>query len=297
MNRRLVLAMTLLVVLMGILSVAFGVQRVEAQFPTIYISADGSVYPSTANITSLDNVTYTFTGNINESIAIERTNIIIDGNGYTLNGSAGDLYAGFIVNNIDPQADDNVTIQNVNVMGFLVGFWFTDTEGNQIFGCNITDNIDGIWFVGVWNSTVSGNNIANNSEGIELQSFSSNNTISENNIANNWGVGILHRSGSNNKFYYNYLINNNNQAGVDVQYANIWDDGAGKGNYWSDYEEKYPNATEIDGSGIWGTPYVINENNQDTYPIVPEFPSFLTLPLFMVTTLLAVIVYRRKHSM
>ncbi len=31
--------------------------------------------------------------------------------------------------------------------------------------------------------------------------------------------------------------------------------------------------------------------------LVPEFPSFLILPLFMIATLLAVIVYRRKHSM
>ena len=31
-------------------------------------------------------------------------------------------------------------------------------------------------------------------------------------------------------------------------------------------------------------------------PVVPEFPSFLILPLFMITTLLAVIFYRRKHS-
>ncbi len=30
---------------------------------------------------------------------------------------------------------------------------------------------------------------------------------------------------------------------------------------------------------------------------IPEFPSFLILPLFMIATLLAVIVYRRKHSM
>ncbi len=30
--------------------------------------------------------------------------------------------------------------------------------------------------------------------------------------------------------------------------------------------------------------------------IVPEFPSFLILPLFMIATLLAVIIYRRKHS-
>jgi hypothetical protein len=30
--------------------------------------------------------------------------------------------------------------------------------------------------------------------------------------------------------------------------------------------------------------------------IIPEFPSFLILPLFMIATLLAVIVYRRKHA-
>ena len=33
------------------------------------------------------------------------------------------------------------------------------------------------------------------------------------------------------------------------------------------------------------------------YHVVPEFPSFLILPLFMTATLLAVIVYRRKRSM
>jgi len=77
-------------------------------------------------------------------------------------------------------------------------------------------------------------------------------------------------------------------------FGNVWDDGAGKGNYWSDYEDKYPDAEEIEG--IWDTPYVIDENNRDNYPIVPEFPSFLILPLFIIATLLAVIVYRRKRT-
>ena len=30
--------------------------------------------------------------------------------------------------------------------------------------------------------------------------------------------------------------------------------------------------------------------------VIPEFPSFLILPLFMITTLLSVIVYKRKHQ-
>jgi hypothetical protein len=58
--------------------------------------------------------------------------------------------------------------------------------------------------------------------------------------------------------------------------------------------EKYPDASEINDSGLWDTPYFIDESNQDNYPVIPEFPSFLILPLFMITTLLAVIVYRRQ---
>ena len=33
------------------------------------------------------------------------------------------------------------------------------------------------------------------------------------------------------------------------------------------------------------------------YAIIPEFPSLIILPLFMISTLLAAILYRRKHSM
>ena len=218
-----------------------------------------------------------------------------------MNGSrpppAGNLYAGFNVDDVDPHADDNITIRNVNVTSFLVGFWFTDTEGNKILGCNITENIDGIWFGGVHNSTISGNNIMNNSEGIEFQSYSSNNTISGNNITDNSGVGIFIHSGSDNKFYYNYFINNDKQASMPVGHANIWDDNDGRGNYWSNYLEEYPNATEIDGSGIWDTPYVIEEDNVDNYPIVPEFPSIIIIPLLMIATSMMIIACRKKQHL
>ncbi len=45
-----------------------------------------------------------------------------------------------------------------------------------------------------------------------------------------------------------------------------WDNGQ-VGNYWSDYFTKYPNATELDSSGIGNTPYVIDSNNIDNYPL------------------------------
>ena len=80
--------------------------------------------------------------------------------------------------------------------------------------------------------------------------------------------------------------------------ANVWDNRS-VGNYWSDYLTKCPNATEIDSSGVRNTPYVIDTNNTDYYQlavptVVIRFPSFLILPLFMLPTLLAVIIYKKK---
>jgi len=46
-----------------------------------------------------------------------------------------------------------------------------------------------------------------------------------------------------------------------------------QGNYWSDYEEGYPDAEELAGSGVWNTPYVIDEYNQDNYPLVNPWSS------------------------
>lgn len=49
--------------LTGILALTFNVQPVEAS-GTIYIRADGSIDPPDAPVITLDNVTYTLTGNI-----------------------------------------------------------------------------------------------------------------------------------------------------------------------------------------------------------------------------------------
>ena len=53
---------------------------------------------------------------------------------------------------------------------------------------------------------------------------------------------------------------------------NIWDDGS-QGNYWSDYREKYPDARDADGDGIWDVPYEIpgDAGAKDNYPMVKPF--------------------------
>jgi hypothetical protein len=108
------------------LSVA-NTQRVKAQDLTIYILADGSVEPSTAPISSVDNVTYIFTSYIvDSSIVVQRDNIVIDGAGYTLQGQQEI--------GIELSYRSNVTISNVGIWGLLYGIYLWNSFGNTITG-------------------------------------------------------------------------------------------------------------------------------------------------------------------
>lgn len=164
---------------------------------------------------------------------------------------------------------------------------------NSISGNNITNHSEGITLLSSSNNSLSENSITNNEFCIRMESYSSNNSIIGNNITNSdWGV-YLHYS-YNNIFYHNNFIGNRNYTLAGAS-TSVWDNGA-EGNYWSDYKERYPNATEIDNTGIWDTSYIINEKNRDNYPLVnviPEFPSWIILPLFLMVTFVGVIVRKR----
>ena len=154
------------------------------------------------------------------------------------------------------------------------GVVLDESSNNRISGNNITANkYDGIHLYSSSNNSVNGNNITNNSyAGIELWG-SSNNSISGNDVTNNtFGIDLY--QSSNNSFWHNNLIENTLQVFMHAcsGYSNAWDDGyPSGGNYWSDYEERYPDAGEIDDSGIWDTPYEIDEDNQDNYPLMEPY--------------------------
>jgi hypothetical protein len=59
-----------------------------------------------------------------------------------------------------------------------------------------------------------------------------------------------------------------------------WDNGA-MGNYWSDYS-----GVDQNNDGIGDTPYVIDENNKDSYPLMTaheSLPSPTPTPTIIVT--------------
>jgi len=154
------------------------------------------------------------------------------------------------------------------------------SSSNTITRNDITANELGIY--------IAGNNI-------ELTETSGNSII-RNNITHN-DLGIYTEYCGINIIHHNNFINNTEQWD-DVGFTpwpfslpisrSIWDDG-NKGNYWSNY-----NGTDNDGDGIGDAPYILDENNQDNYPlvnptIIPEFPSWIILPLLITATLLIII--------
>jgi parallel beta-helix repeat protein len=169
MSRKLLLLM-LLALLIGTLNLASRVERVEAS-GTIYIRADGSVEPEGTPISTLDNITYTLTGNINDSMVIERDNILIDGAGYTVQKTGGYNSKGIYLG-----GRSNVTIRNMTIKAFDDGIYLTNSSDNSIVRNNITNN---------WN-------------GIQLRDSSSGNSISGNNMTNNLDFGIMIYSPSDN---------------------------------------------------------------------------------------------------
>lgn len=152
---KIVSGLVLIPLLVGMLTLAFNIQPVKAS-GTIYVKADGSIDPPTANITSVDNVSYTLTGNINDSLVVERSNIIIDGNGYTLQGSESET--GIKIFNIN-----NVTIQNMNIKDFWFGIYIQDSDNNTLSGNNITTTTnDGVHLHRSANNVFRNNSMAGN---------------------------------------------------------------------------------------------------------------------------------------
>jgi len=162
-------------------------------------------------------------------------------------------------------SSDNIILRN-NLSHSGHGIYLLASSNNIISENNITAN--SMFGIILWmannNNCITRNNITGNGNGGIYLAFSSNNTVTENNITNNWS-GIKFMGGTNNHVYHNNFINNTNHASTDS--LNTWDNGF-EGNYWSDYEEKYPNAQELNGSGIWDTPYYIKWNNQDNFPLM-----------------------------
>jgi hypothetical protein len=102
--------------------------------------------------------------------------------------------------------------------------------------------------------------------------------------------------------YHNNFFKNVNHVETDDS-IDVWDDGE-EGNYWDNYT-----GLDSDEDGVGDTPYIIDENNLDNYPLVESseisekehFPTLLAVVAVTVTGVVIIavgfLVYfkKRKH--
>lgn len=287
---------------------------------------------------------YRVIANINTSIVVEKNGIVLDGQGFTIQGAGA----------TNKQAAINLTCTGVTVKNFVVDSWQVGVLGvfdnNQIIGNQFQNNNQDI--------AVYGNNyrIAQNFVNyIRIQASHIN--VEQNEVHTHGYVSAFWISHSrdiiiqaNNLMFTNQtasFISTDNNSTIQVYHNNFlsqllesrdqfylfgmsglsdlepWDNGyPSGGNYWSDYTAKYSNASMIEDSGIWNTPYVISErlglvdryplyNPYEVYvsplptpppseivedsptPSVPEFPIW-TAALLLATVLCFAGIYRKR---
>ncbi len=230
----------------------------------ISINADGTLQPSDAPLTRNGDV-YTLTGNFSGGITVHRSNIVINGAGYGLNGdgtlrSAGIDLSNNVTNTPAPNEIWNVTIKNLAIINFDFSI-DTDSGGNDTI-CNdyIANTMKGLQG-GVFFWACGGNNVSYctiiGDPAVYMHFCSSCNTITHNNLAG--GVSLEIGGGET----------------IDS-------------NYFADYTARYPNARQVGSTGVWDTPYSYNSSYesliQDNHPVVNPlafsiFPSGMPAPV------------------
>jgi parallel beta-helix repeat protein len=149
----------------------------------------------------------------------------------------------------------NITIENLTLRSDGQGLLFANTNNSRVIHNKIESNYMNV-----------------------LLSSSFDNTFSENNLTDDRFFGALLLFSSNNRFYHNNFIFGPLSLGLYNfgSTVNTWDNGySSGGNYWSDYtgvdlcSGPYQNETGYDWIG--DSPYVIDQNNIDRYPLMHPF--------------------------
>jgi len=171
---------------------------------------------------------------------------IISGYGWELGPILGSAYNCTLTNNILFGAGS--IIYDNNFPNVIIG-----GSGWTISGNTIMDYVDAPWTVG------------------GLWIVGQENTVICNTLGNETFLGRLWVWGKDNVIYHNnlYLY----WLSTEFSEHNMWDHGyPSGGNYWDDYSGgdmfSGPYQNKTGGDGIGDTSYVIDENNQDNYPLM-----------------------------
>lgn len=246
------------IMFLSVFTVFLPVETCDAAGDTLHVGS-GQTYSTiqaAINGANESDTVYVHSGTYNENIVINKT--------ITLTGEGSEITS------IQGSGDYSITVtaSNVVISGFTIksdGGSFACVYLNSVTNCEISNNIiknggNCVHLVGSNSNIIKDNTIEDNNVGVYL-SNSDSNTIRDNYIQNNNAYGVSLSSSSNdNDIYLNHLSDNMLSNARDLS-SNSWDYN-NQGNYWDDYNDYDDNDDDIGDS-----PYVIDGNSQDDYPL------------------------------
>jgi parallel beta-helix repeat protein len=135
----------------------------------------------------------------------------------------------------------------------ITGNVFSENEYAGLFLLNTTDN------------DLCGNRFYSGGAGILFYEKAMNNRVYDNIFDHcRIGISILSFAGGGNRIYHNDFLS----CRAASEACNLWDDGHGVGNYWSDYGKE-----DVNGDGIGDSPYRIfgSGYEYDYHPVMTPF--------------------------
>jgi nitrous oxidase accessory protein len=181
--------------------------------------------------------------------------------GIGVGGSYNVIYGNTVTNagsrasSINLKGNDNIIFNNTIKNSFHGVSIYDSGSNNFVYSNSITHHVYGIAITGGDNNTVYANDLVNNTCGAE--------------------IGYLEPPAPNCTLYHNNFIGSSQQVSTRASRTyipGVWSepfyltgffDNGEEGNYWSDYT-----GTDSDGDGIGDTPYVIDADRRDNYPLM-----------------------------
>jgi len=195
-----------------------------------------------------------------------------------------------------------ITVKDLNLAKNWQTIMLAYTTDSTIENVTVTANMDAVWLIECSNCSVIGNHVIENDWGGIALVNSQLCSFEYNNITENKGYGVFLSDSSESIFYNNNFVDNANQVWLFGVSIDNWDDGEHVGgNYWSDYtgQDSY-------NDGFGDTPYIIDSDNIDDYPLMQPYSNFYPesnfdqravagIVIIVTVSIVSYVLTRRRH--